>query len=81
MATRTAHRRTRRARTQSRTKQVVKLIKRAPDFDTLDVVKMFIPENKFNHLSAEAKTEVIKLGSGLIDIVRAGNFDLRTAMK
>lgn len=80
MATKTA-KRTRRARSQSRTKQVVKLIKRTPDFDTLDVVKMFIPEQKFNHLSAEAKNEVIKLGAGMIDVVRAGNFDLRTAMK
>ena len=81
MATRTATKQRRRARTQSRTKQVVKLIKRTPDFDTQDVVKMFIPEQKFNHLSAEAKNEVIKIGSGLIDVVRAGQFDLRTAMK
>jgi hypothetical protein len=81
MATKPAKRNTRRARTQSRTKQVVKLIQKTADFDTLDVVKMFVPETKFNHLSAEAKNEVIKLGTGLIDVVRAGQYDLRRAMR
>lgn len=72
--------RKRRARTQSRTKQVVKLIQKTPDFDTLDVVKMFVPEQKFNQLSAEGKSQLISLGAGLIDVVKAGNFDLRKAM-
>ncbi len=72
--------RKRRARTESRTKKVVKLIKRDNEFDTLDVVKMYIPENKFNHLSPEAQSEVIKLGAGLIEAVRAGQYDLRQAM-
>ena len=79
MAQKTATKK-RRPRSQSRTKQVVKMIKRSPDIDTLGVVKMFIPESKFNHLSAEAKSEIIKLGAGMIDVVRAGEFDLRTSM-
>lgn len=80
MATRTAQKRTRRARTQSRTKQVVKLIKHS-EADTLDVVRMFIPEKKFNSLSAEGKAAVIQIGAGIADVVRAGTFDLRQAMK
>ena len=79
MATRTAPTRRRRARTQSRTKQVVKLIKHS-DYNTMDVVQMFIPEAKFKQLDAKAQSEVIKLGSGMIDVVRAGQFDLRQAM-
>lgn len=80
MATRNAPKR-RAARQVSRTKQVVKLIKRSPEFDTLDVVKMFVPEAKFERLNAEAKNELIKMGAGLIDVVRSGEFDLRTSMR
>ena len=72
--------RRRAARTQSRTKQVVKLIKRNGDFDTLDVVKLFVPEDRFENLPVEAQNELIKLGAGLVDVVRAGQYDLRTSM-
>lgn len=77
----TATRRVRAERSASRTKQVVRLIKQSPDVDSLDIVKMYVPENKLKHMSADAQHELLKLAGGIASVVNAGQFDLRQAMR
>lgn len=79
MATRKATKK-RAPRTETRTKQLVKLIKHPGDTDTLDVVKMFVPAERLEKLPAAVQSDFMKMGMAMVDAIRAGEYDLRRAM-
>lgn len=78
--TRKAASQKRAARSESRTKQIVKLIKRPGDYDTMDVVKLFVPEEKLVKLPAQVQSDFMKMGLAMVEVVKAGDYDLRRGM-
>jgi len=72
--------RKRAARNESRTKQLVKLIKQPGDIDTIDIVKMFVPEDRLDKLPAAVQSDFMKMGMAMVEAVKAGEYDLRRAM-
>ena len=67
-------------RSESRTKQIVRLIKRPGDYDTMDVVTLFVPEEKLNKLPAAVQSDFMKMGLAMVEVVKAGEYDLRRGM-
>lgn len=65
---------------ETRTKRAVRLAKTA-DADALTLAKVFVPESKLRAMPEDARNEIIKIASGIKDIVRHGKFDLRQHMR
>jgi hypothetical protein len=82
MASKNAQKARKRApRTETRTKQLVKMIKHpGTDTDTLDVVKLFVPEERLEKMPAAVQSDFMKMGMAMVDAIRAGEYDLRRAM-
>lgn len=80
MATNKKARNKRAPRIETRTKQLVKMIKHPGEFDTLDVVTLFVPEERLEKLPASVQSDFMKMGLAMVEAVRAGEYDLRRAM-